>query len=234
MKIRSSSVAAPLKEVVSGRKKFAEYIQEVATEQLSVLAMINSVEYYDLHASQYISNTMAVDMRQIYQPFLAKLPPNSAILDAGCGSGRDAMAFEKLGFQVTAFDACDSLAAHAGKMLGRTVAVKRFDQVGEIATYHGIWACASLLHVSSTELPAIFQKLWRALTPGGVLYCSFKWGHGERLLDGRLFTDADAVRIEQWTSDLKECSGRQSWVTKDQRPARSEQWLNVLLFKADA
>ncbi|MGH1448431.1 MAG: class I SAM-dependent methyltransferase [Pseudomonadaceae bacterium] len=196
--------------------------------------MINSVEYYDLHAKQYISDTMAVDMREIYQPFLARLPFNSAILDAGCGSGRDAVAFEKLGYQVTAFDACDLLAAHAGRMLGRSVAVKRFEQVGEIARYHGIWACASLLHVSSKELPAIFEKLWRALKPGGVLYCSFKWGHGERLQEGRLFTDADAVRIEHWTSDLKGCSDRQSWITKDQRPGRSEQWLNVLLFKADA
>lgn len=196
--------------------------------------MINSVEYYDHHASQYINDTMAVDMRQIYQPFLATLPANSEILDAGCGSGRDALAFEKQGYQVTAFDACESLAAHAGKMLGRAVAVKRFDQVGEIARYHGIWACASLLHVPSTELPAIFERLWRALTPGGVFYCSFKWGQGERLQEGRLFTDADAARIEQWTSDLEGCGRRQLWVTEDQRPGRSEQWLNVLLFKAGA
>lgn len=196
--------------------------------------MINSVEYYDHHASQYINDTMAVDMRQIYQPFLAAIPVNSEILDAGCGSGRDALAFEKLGYQVTAFDACDSLAAHAGKMLGRAVAVKRFDQVSEIARYHGIWACASLLHVPSTELPAIFERLWRALTPGGVFYCSFKWGQGERLQEGRLFTDADAVRIERWTSGLEGCGRRQLWVTEDQRPGRSEQWLNVLLFKAAA
>ena len=234
MKIRSSLVVVPLKEVVSGRNKLAEYIQEIATEQFSVLAMINSVEYYDLHATQYISDTMTVDMQEIYQRFLSRLPLNSSILDAGCGSGRDALAFEKLGYRITAFDACELLAAHAGEILGRNVAVKRFDQVDEVAIYHGIWACASLLHVSSTELPAVFQKLWRALKPGGALYCSFKWGQGERLQDGRLFTDADDVRIVQWTSGLKGCGDRQSWITEDLRPGRNEQWLNALLFKADA
>ena len=41
------------------------------------------------------------------------LPAGARILDAGCGSGRDAKAFAALGHRVTAFDASPELAALA-------------------------------------------------------------------------------------------------------------------------
>lgn len=198
------------------------------------MRVTSTIDYYEQHATQYVKETLTAELQEIYQPFLEALPSKGRILDAGCGAGRDALAFEKRGYRVTAFDACGALAAHASKLLGRKVAVQRFDQLDTSGRYDGVWACASLLHVPANQLPETFQRLWQTLVPGGVFYCSFKWGQGERLQAGRLFTDADAPRIEQWTCDLKGCAGRQFWITEDQRPGRSEQWLNVLLFKADA
>jgi hypothetical protein len=34
----------------------------------------------------------------LYKPFLSLLPPGGHILDAGCGSGRDALEFKRWGF----------------------------------------------------------------------------------------------------------------------------------------
>jgi ubiquinone/menaquinone biosynthesis C-methylase UbiE len=42
-------------------------------------------------------------MAPLYTRFLARIPAGGHILDAGCGSGRDALAFRKLGYAVTAF-----------------------------------------------------------------------------------------------------------------------------------
>jgi len=188
--------------------------------------------YYNQHAQHFVEATLHVDMRSLYEPFLEELPANAHLLDAGCGSGRDALAFQQLGYQVSAFDASEPLAAHASKLLGIPVAVRRFEDVDEVEQYNGIWACASLLHVSESQLPHVLARLWRALKSGGVLYCSFKHGTGERVQGERHFTDADEARIGLWTQALAGLSRSRCWLTQDQRPDRDEQWLNVLLYKA--
>ncbi len=156
---------------------------------------------------------------------------NVHILDAGCGSGRDAHAFQQMGHRVSAFDACEELVGHASHLLGFHVPVRRFAEVDEVERYDGIWACASLLHVPELHLPDAFERLWRALKSGGVLYCSFKLGQGEREHQGRHFTDADEARIGIWTRTLQGLSRSVFWLTQDQRPGRDEKWLNVLLHK---
>ena len=193
--------------------------------------MSSTEAYYNRHARQFVDDTLDVDMGSLYAPFLAELPVNAHILDAGCGSGRDALAFQNLGHQISAFDASEQLAGHASQLLGVTVPVKRFDEVEEIERYDGIWACASLLHVPARQLPDVFARLWRALRSGGVLYCSFKQGQGERQQQGRHFTDADETRIAEWTQALPGLSRTTCWLTVDQRPGRDEQWLNVLLSR---
>lgn len=194
--------------------------------------MSSTDAYYYSNAQQFIDGTLNVDMRPLYQPFLLELPANAHIVDAGCGSGRDAHAFQGLGHQVSAFDACAPFAAHASQLLGVTVPVRRFAEVAEVECYDGVWACASLLHVPTSQLPDAFERLWRAIKPGGVFYCSFKLGNDERQHHGRHFTDANEQRIGEWTQRLTGLSRTHCWTTEDQRPGRAEQWFNVLLHKA--
>ncbi|SDT23379.1 DUF3427 domain-containing protein [Pseudomonas oryzae] len=194
--------------------------------------MSSTDTYYARNAQQFIADTLQVDMQALYAPFLAALPANAQILDAGCGSGRDALAFQQLGHSVSAFDACPQMAEHASQLLGQAVPVRCFTEVHEVERYDGIWACASLLHVAENRLPDAFARLWRALKPGGVLYCSFKRGQSERLHHERHFTDADEARLAAWVQPLPGLTRTQYWSSADQRPGRSEQWLNALLHKA--
>lgn len=196
--------------------------------------MADTGDYYEQHAEQFYQDTIGVDMTPLYTRFLAHAPAGKAILDAGCGSGRDALAFKKRGYPVHAFDASEALAHKASELLGQPVARQSFEQFDEAARYGGIWACASLLHLPEKTLPEAFERLWSALLPSGVFYCSFKLGDGERVKDGRRFTDANEIRVEQWTQHLNDCEARQFWLTEDRRPGREERWLNVLLFKAAA
>lgn len=104
--------------------------------------MSSTDAYYNRNAQQFIDETLSVDMQALYAPFLAELPANAQILDVGCGSGRDALAFQQLGHMVSAFDASAPLAEHASRLLGVSVPVRRFAEVDEVERYDGIWACS--------------------------------------------------------------------------------------------
>jgi SAM-dependent methyltransferase len=196
--------------------------------------MDENSEYYNQHASLFFASTMGVDMSALQEAFLAKLPPASRVLDAGCGSGRDAKAFAARGHVVTAFDASPALAELASAHCGFPVAVRTFAELDEVDAYDGIWACASLLHVSATDLPNTIGRLWRALRSGGCFYLSFKLGSGERRHGGRRFTDANDTDVRAWFASVPHVGSLDTWVTEDQRPDRREQWINALVVRAPA
>ncbi|GAB3767592.1 hypothetical protein GCM10028796_29510 [Ramlibacter monticola] len=104
----------------------------------------------------------------------------------------------------------------------------------EVEVYDGIWCCASLLHVSTSDMPRTLASLWRALKPGGALYVSFKHGEGEQSKQGRTFTDASEGRIRGWLAHIPDVDRLQMWRTKDVLPRRDEEWLNAIVLKSPA
>jgi superfamily II DNA or RNA helicase/HKD family nuclease/SOS-response transcriptional repressor LexA len=191
----------------------------------------DTTRYYNQNAATFARSTVDVDMTPLYQRFLATLQPGDRILDAGCGSGRDAKAFADLGFRVTAFDASIELARIATGHCGFAVSVRRFEDVDEVAQYDAIWCCASLLHVAVDSLPAVLGRLWTSLRPGGRMYVSFKYGVGERHHGGRLFTDADEPTLRRWFGQLPDFQSLDFWITDDRRPDRTERWSNALAVR---
>ena len=189
--------------------------------------------YYDTHAEQYAKLTFDVDMSALHERFLKHLKPNSRILDAGCGSGRDSLAFKKMGHRVVAFDASPEMVAIASKNLSQSVLHCTFQEISFREEFDAVWACASLIHVPKKELPAALGKLVSALVPGGIPYASFKHGNGERLADdGRFFTDLNEESLQELVA---QCSGIEFidvWTTNDCRPGRTdEMWVNIILCK---
>jgi SAM-dependent methyltransferase len=63
-----------------------------------------TLDYYDSHAEEFLERTATVSIEHLYEPFLALVPQGGRILDAGCGSGRDAAEFARRGYEVVAFD----------------------------------------------------------------------------------------------------------------------------------
>src|SRR5262245_33297557 len=102
-----------------------------------------TVAYYDAQAEQYALETRTAEMGRLYEPFLKLVPSGGHILDAGCGSGRDALAFRRLGYRVTAFDASPVLCKMAEDLIGQSVSVLRFQEVAFREEFDSIWACAS-------------------------------------------------------------------------------------------
>lgn len=168
-------------------------------------------------------------MTALHDRFLSAIPEGGIILDAGCGSARDAKAFKDRGYRIVAFDASSELAAMAGEHLGQPVSVRTFTNIDGVALYDGIWACASLLHLPLCEIPDALSRLWSALKPGGTLYLSFKEGEGEREKDGRHFTDLDETTLRDLLGNLSNVEELDFWQTSDQRPGRDDIWLNAMV-----
>lgn len=194
--------------------------------------MPSTLAYYNQNAADFFSNTVHVDMSILHDRFLSTVNPGGMILDAGCGSGRDTQAFLGRGFRVAAFDASPELARMASEHTGINIEVRHFSEVREQSCYDGIWACASLLHLPQLEIPVALSRLWAALKPGGTFYLSFKLGNGERVQNGRHFTDANEVQLRGWLDDLPDLLGVECWLSTDQRPGRDEQWLNAIILRA--
>ncbi len=192
------------------------------------------IDYYQDNAGTFFADTVDVDMGSLYGRFLPLLPEQARILDAGCGSGRDSSAFAALGHRVTAFDASPALVALAAGHLGQPVQCLRFQDIAWQVAFDGIWACASLLHVPGAELPEVMKRLCRALTRGGVLYASFKYGSGEREHHGRRFTDLDEPGLAALLQQVPGLEEVETWTTADLRPGReAERWLNTLLRRTE-
>ena len=192
-----------------------------------------TLAYYEANAQRFFQNTHDVDMSSLYEPFLASLPPGAHILDAGCGSGRDSLAFLKRGYEVTALDASEAMVELASQHIGRPVLHMSFDQVRFREHFDGIWACASLLHVPAHSMAEVLRQLGLALKVGGVMYASFKYGEGESVRDGRLFTDYDEGSLRDLLRNRPEFVMHKLWRTTDLRPNCNDiAWLNVLLRKS--
>ena len=192
---------------------------------------MKTIDYYNKHAEEFTASTFEVDMESLYQPFLAELPEGARILDVGCGSGRDTLAFKKKGYQLDAIDYSEELVKKATRLTGIPIKLKSFYEVDDYEAYDGIWACASLLHCERSRLAEVLEKMVQALKPNGVIYISFKYGDSDRDKDGRKFTDLDENQADALLEQFDNVQQIKQWVTLDQRPDRQEKWLNLLWKK---
>ena len=193
---------------------------------------LETLEYYARNAEKFIEDTAAVDFTATQKRFLTYLAPRAAILDFGCGSGRDTKAFLDRGYKVTAVDGSPELCAIASAYTGVPVRQMLFQELNEHEAYDGIWACASILHVQTTELPDVFRRMIMALKPNGFVYTSFKYGTFEGERNGRWFCDFTEGTFEEFLRQFPELSINDQWISSDVRPGRNDElWLNVILQK---
>lgn len=199
---------------------------------------MTTLDYYQTYAKDFFSQTINVDMQNVYQPFLEYLPKphlsnQQKILDVGCGSGRDSVFFANQGFEVIAIDGSKSLIELAQQTDTRIDwQCLRFDEIAKQSwqnQFTGIWACASLLHMPFDDLTKLLNDLIRCLKSDGILYASFKYGDSEREKDGRFFCDINEQRWQLIGEQLDSAKALKLWQTVDNRMDKRDIWWNVLL-----
>ena len=186
-------------------------------------------DYYKNNAEQFAKETVDADIGDVRERFLKHIPEGGTILDFGCGSGRDTKAFKDAGYDVHAIDGSEELCRMASEYSGVEVKCMDFFSFDEVDKYDGIFACASLLHVSPERLPELITKMLVSLKKGGVIYMSFKYGDfsGER--DGRHFTDLNEESFREILSLVKGARILEEWHSEDVRRGKTASWLNEII-----
>lgn len=193
--------------------------------------MYNTKIYYHKFADTYFNSTVNADVNDLYEHFLKYVSEGAKILDLGCGSGRDVKAFLDMGYDVDAIDGSEELASLASEYTGIQVKCMDFNQLNENSVYDAVWACASLLHVTSRELPNVLKRINVALKANGVAYISFKKGDFEGVRDDRYYTDMTSERFAEVLNKTNGFSIVEEWYSDDVRADNNTVWYNVILRK---
>lgn len=141
----------------------------------------STIDTYNRHASQFGQHfEQKLDTTEL-DTFLASIPDSGYILDAGCGSARDAAYFISQGYRALGIDLSSGLLAEAHKrhpevptqhmsLTEITLPDKEFD---------GVWCKAALLHIDRSEIPNVLASFHRILKDTGMLFIQTKAGQGE-------------------------------------------------------
>ena len=71
---------------------------------------MDAIEYYNKYASKIFEETVEEEVSEKFRDeFLSYLDEGDAILDLGCGSGRDSLDFYERGYDVTPLDGAEEM-----------------------------------------------------------------------------------------------------------------------------
>jgi len=155
--------------------------------------------FYEDHHLQYYQETVDIDPAPFLEPLRLFLKPHAAILDIGCGSGRDLLWFRQHGFSVIGFEKSPSLARLARKHADCLIIE------GDFSNYdfsnHSVDALTfigSLVHQSEKSVAVVLKSTCQSLHSGGYILITMKEGVGTSLNhDGRTFTLWSTQKLEE-------------------------------------
>jgi SAM-dependent methyltransferase len=184
--------------------------------------------HYDRDADGFWDGTKDHDVSQNTAALLRHLdgPGPFAILDLGCGPGRDLATFRALGHEAVGLDGAPRFVAMARARTGCEVWQQDFLALDlPPSRFDGIFANASLFHVPRRELPRVLGELRATLRPRGVLFASNPRGHntegwqGERYGAWHAFASGCALGTDAGFSLLEH------YYRPPGRPRAEQPWL---------
>ena len=122
------------------------------------------------------------------EEFVGLLPEHPRVLDLGCGGGYESMRLVKAGAQVVGVDFSEeSLRIARERCPEADFELMDFRHLDRerLGGFHGVFACASLIHVSPEEMPGVWEQLRGILKRGGLVVAILREGEGiwERQLE---------------------------------------------------
>ncbi len=193
-------------------------------EEISALTL----EYYNQHADDFFEGTRGHDVGQNIAALLRYIESKSpyALLDFGCGPGRDLKTFAELGHRAVGLEGAARFAAMARAYSGCEVWEQDFLKLDlPPGHFDGVFANAALFHVPSQGLPCLLLQLHATLKPGGVLFSSNPHGRDEEGWNGgrygayytldtwrRYLSDAGFIELAHYYRPADRPRAQQPWL----------------------
>jgi SAM-dependent methyltransferase len=149
-----------------------------------------TLDHYQGRAEAFWEGTRNHDVEQNIEALLRHIRTAApyAILDFGCGPGRDLRAFAQRGHRVVGLEGAPALAEMARAHGACEVWQQDFLRLElPVASFDGVFANASLFHVPRQELPRVLRQLYATLKPGGVLFSSNPRGENQETISGERY-----------------------------------------------
>jgi len=146
-------------------------------QDIDVRSSEDTIEWYNQNAQKYAESVEAYASLDEIDEFVALLPSRAQVLDAGCGSGRDTGLLQARGVQAIGLDLSSGLIRVAKERHPgiKFIEGSFLDLDFENTTFDGIWAHASLLHLSTlADVKQALSEFNRVLKLGGVMYVLVK------------------------------------------------------------
>ncbi len=141
----------------------------------------DTIAWYDKNAEQYSENSHKINFEKSIDAFLALLPEHPTVLEAGCGTGRDARVFKDRGVEIVGIDISKGLLGVA-RTENSDITFIEGDLRAlplEENSFDGVWAHASLVHLETIEdAEKSLAEFFRVLKAGGFLYVLVKARQG--------------------------------------------------------
>jgi len=195
----------------------------------------NTLNYYDNNIESYKEmwlNDFSKNYNfEIPNIFLSYLSENCHILDLGCGTGRDSKYFIDKGYEVTSIDGSKEMCKIAKSLLNREVEQINFLDINYKNEFDGIFACASLLHLSNEDLIIVLKKISNALKTNGILYTCFKYGNSTRVDNGRFYNDMNEQKFLDIIKNIEDLIIIRTWITEQYKS--DTKFLNYVIKKEE-
>jgi SAM-dependent methyltransferase len=199
-------------------------------------ASTRTLAHYEANAGRFWEGTRDHDVTQNTAAMLAAIeaPAPFAILDFGCGPGRDLAYFRSLGHAAVGVDGCRSFCEMARHHSGCEVLEQDFLALSlPPERFDGVFANASLFHVPTAELPRVLRELRAALKPRGVLFASNPRGANEEGWNGERY--GAYWDLDHWRSLVAAAGGleeidhyyRPAGKPRDEQPWLATVWRRV-------
>ncbi len=143
-----------------------------------------TIDSYNKTAEEYFKIVSSFEVLPELHTFMKLVKKNGRILDLGCGPGHHAKLFHENGFDVVGVDLSSKMIKIAQNQIPdiefRVMDIQDLNFMYN--SFDGIWASASLLHISKSKIRPVLSKLYNILRKKGVFYLSLKKGRGSKFV----------------------------------------------------
>ena len=148
-----------------------------------------TVAFYNHNASGWAKQHTGVGFWAKEMAKFKQYLPTGAVLEIGCGSGRDAKELAALGYEYVGTDISASMVRIVQKNNPNLTFFQQsvYELDFSDNTFDGFWAAAVLLHIPKVRMNEALGKIHTVVKPDGMGFISIKDGEEERFEKGRLY-----------------------------------------------